>query len=322
MSCRSVFIRELRSVAALTHPNIMTLYDVAEHERTTLAVMEFVRGQTVRRMIEGGLGWEIVARTAEGIARGLSAAHALNLMHRDIKPENIMVTPTGHSKLLDFGLARRVAPAPDQDLTQRAGGNPGTIPYMSPEQAAGLPLTCATDVFSFGTVLYEMLTGTNPFRAATASATLSRVIQAAPPPLRPLCDAPESLVQLVVRMLDRDPEQRPTIDAASSQLERIAQSLDASQNDSNLSTAVPTNVGARRPELVGRDRELMELGSRLRQHPIVTLVGPGGVGKTSLSVAAAQDSIRRLSGRSLGLRTSIAATGRRGARGIGERAGR
>lgn len=287
------FKRELQSIASLSHPNIMTLYDVVQHDKSTVAVMEFVPGKTVRALIADGIEWPEVVRLAGGIARGLSAAHALNLIHRDIKPENIMVTPTGHPKLLDFGLARPESPAPDEQLTHQGGINPGTIPYMSPEQADGGPLTLATDVFSFGTVLYEMLTGTNPFRLSSALQTLKQIEQASPTRLQDLTkDAPRSLTDLVTRMMSRDAGRRPTVEQVESGFERIsAQLRNQTVDDSTLSTSVPSNLASRRVDLTGRGPEQRDITQRLKDNHIVTIVGPGGVGKTCIATAVAQNMI-------------------------------
>ena len=174
------FTREIKSVASLSDPNIVTLFDVASHGETRFAVMELAIGKTLRRLISSGLDHATSIRVASGVASGLRAAHAREIMHRDIKPENIVVADNGHAKILDFGLARQEAVHGDQQLTVTSV-TPGTIPYMSPEQVEGQEIQCATDIFSLGIVLFEMLTGTNPFRAESALETMQRIAQADAP---------------------------------------------------------------------------------------------------------------------------------------------
>jgi serine/threonine protein kinase len=204
------FLRETRTVAALSHPNVMTLHDVADDDGLMFAVMEFVEGKTLRTVIANGLAWPHAVALARGIAEGLGAAHARNLMHRDIKPENVIVSDDGHPVILDFGLARPEAPGADQDLTDVPGAAPGTIPYMSPEQAEGSELTCATDIFSFGTVLYEMLTGVNPFHGPSAFETRRRIAEAhVSAPAGDGSAWPAPLESLVQHMLQRSATARP-----------------------------------------------------------------------------------------------------------------
>lgn len=200
------FEREIKSVAALSHPNIMTLYDIATHEGMQFAIMEFIEGTTLRELIKSkSLRTNDIVDIAHGIAAGLGAAHACNIMHRDIKPENVLVTSDGHAKILDFGLARRETAEEDQLLTTESL-TPGTIPYMSPEQIESEELTCATDVFSLGTVLFEMITGHHPFRARTAMQTMRNVSAARPPALTA---HPTDLSNLVMAMLRRSAQSRP-----------------------------------------------------------------------------------------------------------------
>ena len=223
------FHREIRSVAGLSHPNVMTLHDFCETDELSFAVMELVEGKTLRQLINEGLSWQESARIAQGIAEGLAAAHAKNLMHRDIKPENVMVSDNGIIKVLDFGLARPVAPDANQLLTASASHTPGTAPYMSPEQAEGTELTCATDVFSFGTTLYEMLAGENPFRDSNVFTTMRRVVAAEVPPLEP-GTIPTGIQELVVSMLQGKAEHRPSATDVSRLLK---ESLTANAGESN-----------------------------------------------------------------------------------------
>lgn len=213
------FDREAKSVAALSHPNIMTLYDVAAHDDVQFAVMELVEGQTLRKFIDQGLDWAEAVRLARGIAAGLEAAHAQDIMHRDIKPENVMVTKLGQAKILDFGLARQETV--DVGLT---GGSlvPGTVPYMSPEQVENRALTCATDIFSLGTVLYEMVTGINPFRGATTVETMTNVADAAPANIHDVArHLPQVLTDIIQAMMHRSADQRPSAKEVVYRLEQF-----------------------------------------------------------------------------------------------------
>ena len=237
------FRREIRSVASLSHPNVMTLYDFCESEDLVFAVMELVEGKTLRSLMGKSLDQDEVLVIAQGIAEGLGAAHAKGLMHRDIKPENIMVLDSGHAKILDFGLARPAAPNVDQALTADAERGPGTPPYMSPEQVEGDELTCATDIFSFGTVLCELLIGTNPFRGQNAFATMQNVSAAELPSLREHVESTQ-LVRLVSSMLAKQAPSRPTAnDIATTLTELDHQSKSAIMTGRTAATGSVTDTG-------------------------------------------------------------------------------
>lgn len=265
------FEREVKSVASMSHPNIVTLHDVAEDGDIRFAVMEFVEGRTLREVIPERPAWQTAARIARDVSRGLAAAHQRGMMHRDVKPENVIVAPDGRAKVLDFGLARPTAP--DQSITVDQALS-GTIPYMSPEQAESRELTCATDVFSLGTVLYELLSGTNPFRADGPFQTLKRVTAAAAPMLSTAAPAcPPALSELVMRMLLRAPAGRPAA-------EQVADRLDDLIADSRQNVAAPVPIGDAAPaprrntkwqptlivipfQAIGGDAELESIGDGL-----------------------------------------------------------
>ena len=175
---RQRFLREARSAAAITHPNVATVYQVGEADGRPYIAMELVEGESLRtRLGRGRLDVAAARELATQMARGLAAAHGKGIVHRDLKPENVMITPEGVVKLLDFGLAkpateRVISGTTDVGLaktetlvTSDAGRVMGTAEYMSPEQAVGEPLDVRSDVFSFGVVLYEMLAGSRPFGA-------------------------------------------------------------------------------------------------------------------------------------------------------------
>ena len=222
---RQRFDRELKSVAQLSSANVVTLFDYVLDE-TPFAVMEFVKGKTLEQLIAQRIEFPAAKKIAIGIATGLAAAHDRQLIHRDIKPANVIVTAEGIAKILDFGLARRGDLGAEQNLTH-SSVTPGTIPYMSPEQADGRNLTAATDVFSFGTVLYEMLSGRNPFRGDSALSTMNNIVSAVPPRLDTFCDAvPSGLVELVHAMLAKEPRGRPTASDVANELTKLTSESD------------------------------------------------------------------------------------------------
>jgi predicted esterase len=211
------FQREARAASALNHPAIVTIYDIDEHQGTTYLAMELVGGVTLgRRLALGPLAPREALRIAVAMAEGLARAHEAGIVHRDLKPENVMLTEDGHVKILDFGLAKVVAgeqadgrPHTTLSLGTQEGMVVGTIPYMSPEQAAGKAVDPLSDQFSFGVVLYEMLCGRRPFVGDSAAAVLSAILRDAPPPPRTLRpDLPRELEQVVRRCLEKEPGQR------------------------------------------------------------------------------------------------------------------
>jgi serine/threonine protein kinase/dienelactone hydrolase len=197
--------REARAVAALSHPNICSLFDVGPD----YLVMEYIEGQTLAARIEKGpLPLQQALAIAIAIADALDAAHRKGIVHRDLKPGNIMLTGEGHIKLLDFGLAKQ-APTPEfQTATVTAKGQvAGTVGYMSPEQVRGLSLDHRTDIFSFGVVIYEMLTGQRPFRGDSAMAVCDAILHADP---RHVGEdvAPRKLKLIIAKLLEKDPSKR------------------------------------------------------------------------------------------------------------------
>jgi serine/threonine protein kinase len=207
------FEREARAVSALNHPNILAIYDVALDHGTPYLVSELLEGDTLRsRLGDVRLSPRKATEYAVQIANGLAAAHAQGLVHRDLKPENIFITKSGPLKILDFGLAKTVADAAipaDMATITRPGLLVGTVNYMSPEQVRGEPADSRSDIFAFGSILYEMLTGHHAFREDTAAETMSAILRHDPPALSTVERVmPPALERVVKRCLEKDPSQR------------------------------------------------------------------------------------------------------------------
>lgn len=211
------FEREAKAVAALNHPNILAIYDFGTHEGTAFAAMELLRGETLAsRLSSGPMPPRKVTELGRQVAKALGAAHDKGIVHRDLKPENIFVTPEGRAKVLDFGLAASLDPddgnaqnqATRTSLTE-PGSVMGTVGYMSPEQARGNPADHRSDIFSFGSVLYEMLTGRRAFDRETAVETMTAILREEPPELGATGDGiPPALERVVRRCLEKQPEER------------------------------------------------------------------------------------------------------------------
>jgi eukaryotic-like serine/threonine-protein kinase len=217
------FRREARMAARLNHPAIVHIYEIVEGPEGDWIVMELVKGETLDRLLrEERLELTRAVRIVREIAEGLSEAHAQGVVHRDLKATNVMVTGTGRVKILDFGLAKIYRGEADHDIS-RPGTVVGTCHAMSPEQAQGLAVDHRSDLFSLGSLLYEVLTGISPFHAATPTETLARICAWEPQPVAELeRGVPQELAELTHRLLAKTVGARPqSAWEVATQLERI-----------------------------------------------------------------------------------------------------
>jgi serine/threonine protein kinase len=242
------FVQEAKAASALNHPSIVTIYAIAQQDGIDFIAMEFVQGRTLAELIgRKGLSLKDTLAYAIQAAQALAKAHAAGIVHRDLKPSNLMVTDDGLVKVLDFGVAKLVqAPdsgeeaaaetrtsLPETPLETAAGKIVGTAAYMSPEQAEGRKVDARSDIFSFGAVLYEMVTGARSFQGSSAAGTLNAVVNSEPaPPSQLRKDLPRDLERIILRCLRKDPARRVQVMAD------LAVELEEIKAESGTATAV------------------------------------------------------------------------------------
>jgi predicted ATPase len=292
------FEKEARSACALNHPNIVTIYELGQVNGTRYIAMELVDGETMRQMLSSGpIPFRKAVTIAAQIADALAKAHEIGVVHRDLKPENLMVSGGGTVKVLDFGLAKLAAVngAHGSDASTTAiteeGTVMGTVGYMSPEQATGSEVDFRSDQFSFGSVLFEMVTGFAAFRKPSHAETLAAILRDEPERLGPrMLQAPAPFIWIVERCLAKDPKDRY---ASTRDLARDLAAVRDRLADSpaRLSEPRPNNLPMQRTAFIGREREEAALRQLLSRADVrlVTLTGPGGIGKTRLALQVAAE---------------------------------
>jgi predicted ATPase len=300
------FKQEACSASTLNHPNIITIHDLGQDGSTHYIAMELVEGKTLRELlVSAGLPMRKTIEFATQIAEGLTKAHEAGIAHRDLKPENLMVSHDGFVKILDFGLAKLSSTNGEKSDTctaiaigTRQGSVFGTPEYMSPEQARGDRLDFRSDLFSFGLVLYEMVTGKRPFQRNTAAETIVAILREQPDPIgKHSPDAPAPLCWAIDRCLAKEPDKRY---ASTRDLAReLAAIRDRFfEKPTRPAATRPTNLPVQRTGFVGRKKELNAVSELLLRKDVrlVTVTGPGGIGKTRLAARAASELVEHFPG--------------------------
>ena len=289
---------EARAISRLSHPNICTLHDIGHQDDTDFLILEYVEGQTLRAlMAAGNLPLRKIIPIAVQIAEGLAKAHEVGIIHRDLKPENLMVSPDV-VKILDFGLAKLGLHEVDDADTLAVENSPtkpgvilGTFKYMSPEQASGQNLDFRSDQFSFGTVLYEMVTGRHPFARRNLPETLNAILEEEPVAIASLNpEAPPPLSWVIERCLAKEPEKRYF---STRDLVRDLVAIRDRLSDLQPTRAEdrPSNLPAASTALIGREKEIEPVKQLLQRREVrlVTITGPGGIGKTHFATEIARE---------------------------------
>ena len=261
-------VREAQAVAALDHPNICAIYEVGEQDGRAFIVMQHIEGETLAALLKREpLTVSAVLSIAIPVADGLAEAHARGIVHRDIKPQNIMFTPRGQVKILDFGLAK-AAPVDDlagvetRSLLTQAGAIVGTMPYMSPEQVKGAPLDARSDIFSFGAVLYELLTQQCLFAAPTTAETISAILTNDPPSLASRGIQPPADLERVVRQcLHKNREQRyQSMREVRLELESVRRAVESGTSSVAAAEVVTASGERTSSRLLGRAAAAVGIG--------------------------------------------------------------
>ena len=301
-TARRRLLDEARAAASLTHPHIVTIFAVEEAEGAVFIAMEYVEGRSLKeRLDDGPLEVPELLRVGIEVADALAAAHAIGLIHRDIKPANILITKQGAAKVLDFGIAKKMASATAETMAQTAtnmtgaGLIVGTVAYMAPEQARGDTLDGRADVFSLGATLYEAATGRQAFEGATTLDTMVAVATktpVAPSVIRP--ELPSDLDVILGRSLaksrdDRYASPRELADALRGLREGTGTFSRGTGAFTEAPADVPNNLPTPLTSFIGRARERAEVHRLLSTSRVVTLLGFGGSGKTRLAIQVAKE---------------------------------
>lgn len=304
------FEMEGEALRRLNHPNIVKMLAAEDVDETHFLVMEYVEGGSLRDVLEKEkqLTVQRILYIALDLADALTRAHRLNILHRDIKPANVLLAEDGTPRLTDFGMAR----VQDVHVTQ-SGMIVGTLSYLSPEALQGEQIDERSDIWAFGVMLYEMLTGQRPFPESNPGSLITSIITKPVPDLEAIrADVPVSLVDLVYRMLEKDVHARiPSVRLIGAELESIIrgdtssmQPVVAADTDGRFVTPTPTTMSSQVRQtqvmplnnlpqpptaFVGREAELSELATLINDESIrlITMLGPGGIGKTRIAIEAA-----------------------------------
>ncbi len=324
------FVQEAKTASALNHPNIITIFEIGEINEFHFIATELIEGRTLhQRLNDGPFSIAEAVEVAIQVTRGLQAAHEAGIIHRDIKPENVMIRPDGLVKILDFGIAKLSEKVHGDKIDAEAatvvesythpGIVVGTVSYMSPEQARGLPVDARSDIFSFGILLYELLSGRQPFTGETINHTIVAILENEPPPLNAfLRDYPAAIEVIIRRCLQKRPADRfQTAAEIHEEFRKLQRALDADADNWDRSRSLtraetlpgidttdgsgkrtqpspaasrPSNLTQELTSLIGRETEIDDIIDLLRSSdaPIVTLTGIGGTGKTRLARAVAR----------------------------------
>jgi predicted ATPase/serine/threonine protein kinase len=295
----SRFQREAKAASALNHPNIVTIYELGQVKDMHYIAMEMVCGETLRSLIRSGpLPFRKAISIAAQIAEALAKAHEIGLVHRDLKPDNLMVTQDGTAKILDFGLAKLHSPG-DSSHAQTStavsaltelGTVMGTVGYMSPEQANGESLDFRSDQFSFGAVLYEMVSGRPAFHNKSRAEIIAAILRDQPDRLQSKIQAPAPFFWILDRCLAKHPDERY---ASTRDLARDLATVRDLRVDASMHSgaSLAGNMPVQRTAFIGREQEIVALRQLLNRADVrlVTLTGPGGIGKTRLALRVAEE---------------------------------
>jgi len=296
-SAKSVerFLFEARATARFSHPHIVTVYSVGHFRGRPYLALEYLRGDNLQqRMSEGALGIQASLRLALAIAEAIAEAHSHGILHRDLKPSNVVIPDDGRLRVVDFGLAKRLNPGDDSlgrsttaenasQFASQKGGRKGTPAYMAPEQWMELVCTAETDIWALGVILFELMAGRRPYVASDIADWAVKVCGPEPcPRADQLADLPEPLADLIAHCLQKDPTARPSAKEVVSSLRGLLskQRGDSARIDNPYRGLLPFTERETRL-FFGRDAEVDAFLERMRERPVLPVVGPSGTGKSS-----------------------------------------